>query len=206
MFLLSDTDLAGKVLGCADGPAGFNAGMARHSRSIISCDPLYQFSTAQIRQRIDETYADVIAQTYLNLDRFVWTDIPSVEELGRLRLSAMNEFLEDFDRGKREGRYVVAELPDLPFSDRAFDLALCSHFLFLYSPLLSLEFHRRAIAAMCAVAREVRIFPLLTFDADVSPYLDSILKGLSESGRNVSVERVAYEFQRGGSEMLRILS
>ena len=44
--------------------------------------------------------------------------------------------------GRADGRYVEAELPTLPFADRSFDLALCSHLLFLYSVQLGEEFHR----------------------------------------------------------------
>ena len=83
-----------------------------------------------------------------------------MEELGQLRMAAMEEFLLDYDRGKAEGRYVNAELPNLPFQDHIFDLALCSHFLFLYSSTLDGEFHIAAIREMCRVAHQVRIFPL----------------------------------------------
>jgi hypothetical protein len=204
MFGLGDVDLRSKVLGCADGPANFNAKMAERGHHVVSCDPLYQFSRSQIKERIDETYDNVIAQTYGNLERFLWTTITSVEHLGRLRLAAMNDFLADYDQGRQDGRYVAAELPDLPFTERSFDLALCSHFLFLYSPILSLEFHEKSIAAMCSIAAEVRIFPLLTYNSERSPYLEPIISNLRESGKKVSVERVTYEFQRGANEMLRI--
>ena len=205
MFRLSEGDLQLKILGCADGPAGFNARMAKRGHATVSCDPLYQFSAPQIRQRIEETYENIIAQTYDNLDRFLWTTITSVDNLGRVRRAAMNEFLDDYDQGQRDGRYVAAELPDLPFAAGTFDLALCSHFLFLYSPILSLELHERAIAAMCAVANEVRVFPLLTYDSDRSPYVEPIVAALRTAGKTASIERVSYEFQRGGNEMLRIL-
>jgi hypothetical protein len=74
----------------------------------------------------------VLEQTRLNAGQFVWDAIPSVEDLGRVRMAAMRGFLEDYEQGKSEGRYVDAELPALPFPDASFDLALCSHLLFLY--------------------------------------------------------------------------
>jgi hypothetical protein len=206
MFALTNADLERSILSCADGPAAFNAKMIQRGIRVVSCDPLYQFSPAQIRKRIDETYENVIEQTHRNVERFVWTRIRSVEELGQVRRAAMDEFLNDLDRGKAEGRYVIAELPDLPFLPRSFDLAVCSHFLFLYSPILTLSFHINAVAAMCAVAREVRIFPLLTYDGEPSPYLEQIVESVCLTGRTANIERVPYEFQRGGNEMLRILS
>jgi hypothetical protein len=76
-------------------------------------------------------------------------------------MAAMRQFLDDYAQGRRDGRYLPAELPELPFAGASFDLALSSHFLFLYSTQLGSEFHRAAVREMCRVAAEVRIFPLL---------------------------------------------
>ncbi len=50
--------------------------------------------------------------------------------------------------GKTQGKYIPGELPELPFEDQAFDIALSSHFLFLYTDNLTLEFHITAIYEM----------------------------------------------------------
>ena len=204
MFALTDTDLTLKILGCADGPANFNAQMHQKGHHVISCDPLYQLTAEQIQQRIEATYQDVITQTHRNQEKFLWDTIASPEELGRLRLAAMSNFLEDYAQGKSEGRYFLAELPYLPFPTLSFDIALCSHFLFLYSANFTLEFHQQAIEAMCRVAHEVRIFPLLTYNAEPSPYVAPVVEHFQSSGFEVSLETVVYEFQRGGNQMLRI--
>jgi len=146
----------------------------------------------------------VIGQTHNNKDKFVWDVITSVEELGRLRLAAMNTFLADYQDGQALGRYVPAELPHLPFAARAFDLALCSHFLFFYGDQLSLEFHKNSVDELCRVAREVRLFPLLTYNTEPSPFVRPVIQHLEDSGRTVSVRKVPYEFQRGGNMMLTI--
>ncbi len=136
---------------------------------MVSCDPLYQFSAGQIKQRIDDTYENVIGQTRQNQEKFVWDLIASPDELGRVRLKAMSEFLTDYERGRKTGRYIPAQLPDLPFASLSFDLALSSHFLFLYSDSFSLAFHKNAVDELCRVAREVRIFPLLNYNAERVP-------------------------------------
>ena len=134
MFALTDVDLRGRVLGCGDGPASFNVEATRRGAQVVSCDPLYQFSAAEIRQRIDETAAEVLEQARRNAHEFVWDEaIPDLATLKRVRMSAMTAFLEDYETGRVEGRYLDAGLPSLPFADGAFDLALCSHFLFLYA-------------------------------------------------------------------------
>jgi len=206
MFHLSEEDLSRKILGCADGPASFNAGMFRRGHRVVSCDPLYQFSAEQIKRRIDATYEEVIGQTILNQEKFVWDLIASPDELGRLRLEAMCDFLGDYDSGKRDGRYVAGPLPDLPFAPKSFELALCSHFLFFYSDSLSQAFHEQALDELCRVAREVRVFPMLTYNAEPCPFVAPIREHLEKMGRVVSIEKVPYEFQRGGNMMMKIIS
>jgi hypothetical protein len=119
-------------------------------------------------------------------------------------MHAMRTFLDDFDAGRAAGRYVDAELPSLPFPDLSFDLALCSHFLFLYTSQLGEAFHHAAIGEMCRVAGEVRVFPLLALGAQPSQLADRCAAALGDLGFEVSRQRVPYEFQRGGNEMMRV--
>lgn len=204
MFALSSDDLHARILGCADGPASFNAEATAAGFSVVSCDPLYRCTTEQIRQRICESSEVVLEQTRRNQREFVWTSIHSIEELRELRMSSMEKFLTDFDTGKQQGRYVDAELPRLPFDDGAFGLAVCSHFLFLYSDQFTEDFHVAAIREMSRVAREVRIFPLLSLGAERSRHVDPVRERLRRGAYLVTIERVPYEFQRGGNQMMRI--
>jgi hypothetical protein len=204
MFALTEGDLRGKILGCADGPASFNAEAAQRGCRVVSCDPLYAFDPSEIRQRIEATSQEVLDQTRQNQHEFVWTTITSIEELGRMRMEAMQRFLADYEAGKRDGRYVDAQLPVLPFPDKSFDLAVCSHFLFLYSDQLGEDLHQAAVVELCRLASEVRVFPLLALGAVRSPHVPRISASLRRLGYLVSIERVPYEFQRGGNEMMRI--
>ena len=204
MFNLTPEDLKLKILGCGDGPASFNSEMTKRGYHVISIDPLYQFTTQQIQERINETYDNVIGQTYQIQEKFIWERIPSVQALGDLRMASMNQFLEDYEKGKEEDRYLDAILPILSFNDKEFDLALSSHFLFLYTDILTFEFHIEAILEMCRVAKEVRIFPLLNVNSIFSPYVEKIISELDSLGKKAKIETVYYEFQKGGNQMLRI--
>jgi hypothetical protein len=204
MFDLQPDDLQRSILGCADGPASFNAEHTRRGGRVISADPVYEFGAEQLAQRIEETREDVIGQTRREQHRFVWDVIGSVDELARIRMAAMRTFLDDYETGKAEGRYLAAGLPDLPFDDGQFELALCAHFLFFYAEQLTPEFHGAAVRELCRVAREVRIFPLVDVNNAFSPHLDPILEELADAGLDASVREVPYEFQRGGNQMLRI--
>lgn len=130
MFSLTPADLKRKIMGCGDGPASFNAELTERGGNVTSIDPIYSFSSDRIRQWISETCDYVIDQIWKNKEKFVWQEIGSVEELARLRMSAMTKFLEDFPKGIMQKRYLAGELPSLPFGDKEFDLALCSHFYF----------------------------------------------------------------------------
>ena len=202
MFALSRRDLAKSILGCADGPASFNAEMAARGHQVVSCVPIYVFSARELRLRCDETYATMMGQMPAKLDNFVWDIMPSIEALGELRQTAMETFLRDFARSKRSGRYVASALPHLAFSDKAFDLALCSNFLFLYSEHMSEAFHTAALHELCRVAREVRVFPLLDLNGRLSPRLDPALRSLRRKGLSATVRTVPYEFVKGANEML----
>jgi hypothetical protein len=205
MFALAGADPHARVLGCADGPASFNAEATRRGMLVTSCDPLYRFDTRSIRDRIAETFQQIVDETRRNAGEFVWDPaIPSVDALACARTAAMDLFLDDFEAGRREGRYSDGELPSLPFADEAFDLALCSHFLFLYTKQLTQDFHVAAVRELRRVAREVRIFPLLALGGAPSWHVPLVADALRRDGFDVAIETVPYEFQRGGNQMMRV--
>ena len=204
MFDLTKNELELNILSCADGPASFNCEMTKRGRKVISCDPIYEFSAKQIQKQLEITFDKVMEETYKNQKNFVWNIIKSPEELGKVRMDAMNKFLSDFEQGKQQGRYLAQSLPSLPFKNKEFDLALCSHFLFLYTEQLSLEFHLASIMEMCRVAKEVRIFPLLDLNLNKSSHIPTICSELYKAVLNVEIKKVHYEFQNGGNEMMKI--
>lgn len=204
MFALKKADLENTIIGCGDGPASFNFEMYSSGKRVVSVDPIYQFSRQQITKRIKETYPVIMEQMHANKETFTWKHFESPEHLGRIRMAAMEQFLSDFELGREQGRYLSDELPVLPFEDQHFDLALSSHLLFLYSNHLSYDFHLYAIKEMLRVAREVRIFPLLTLDGTPYPQLQSVCDRLEENHHHFKIQTVEYEFQRGGNQLLRI--
>ncbi len=211
MFGLTSRDLRAKILDCASGPSSFNAEMTREGYEVVSCDPMYRFSVAEISGRIEEVFGLIMDGVWANRNGFAWREMGSPERLEEVRRSAMDMFMDDFPGGLGEGRYVEGELPTLPFDDGTFDLALCSHFLFTYSAQFSEGFHLASILEMCRVAGETRIFPLLASsvhacggEREVSPHLGPVIDELEKRGYEAHVEVVPYEFQKGGDEMLRV--
>ncbi len=202
MFGLSQGDLNNRILGCGDGPASFNVEATDLGHHVTSCDPVYQFQADEIRRRIEDVYPEIMAKMQQGADNYIWESLGSVERLGEVRMKAMSRFLSDFDAGCRQGRYVSASLPTLPFPDSEFDLALCSHYLFLYSDHVDGFAHLASMRELCRVASEVRVFPVVSLDGETSKHLDQVMTALSANGIDVSLQPVSYRFQKGATEML----
>jgi SAM-dependent methyltransferase len=204
MFSLGEGDSAKRILGVGDGPASFNAEATRNGWHVVSVDPIYRFSPGTIHDRFVATVDQVIDQVYSTPDRWVWSYHRGPEDLRSRREKVVRDFTADLMESPGSGRYVAAALPSLPFAAGSFDIALCSHFLFLYSSMFDLQFHIDSISEILRVARQARIFPILDLDQNESNHLDGVVSRLRSDGYTVRRERVAYELQKGGNEQLVI--
>ena len=204
MFALTPGDLACGVLDCGGGPASFAAEANASGQHVVAVDPIYAFSGDEIRARFDSTAGPMLAQVRATPDDWTWSFHRDPDDLLANRRAALEVFLADYDAGLRAGRYVIGELPSLPFRSGSFGLALCSHLLFLYSALLTADFHIRALRELCRVAGEVRVFPLLTLQRQPSPHLPAVRAALATDGWQTDIQVVPYELQRGGNQMLRV--
>lgn len=203
IFKLTDSNLNNKIISFGDGPASFNSEMTQLDKKVVSLDPIYQFTKEALKQRIDETKETVLEQMRTNQENFVWKNIKNVEELEQIRMSAMSNFVDDFELGKKQQRYVYHELPNATkYNTQEFDLGLSSHFLILYSQL-GLDFHIQSITEMLRISKEIRIFPILNLNATKSEVLDGIITHFN-SDFDVNIESSDYEFQKNGNQMLVI--
>jgi len=202
MFGLSDDDLKRRILGVADGPADFNREATARGATVVSIDPIYHLAPEVIDRQIEKASEIVRRHVEETRDDFVWDRFRSPEELTAVRIDTMRRFLADFPKGLAERRYRPGGLPKLDLPDGQFDLALCSHFLFLYSTAFDLDFHLRSIRELLRVATEVRIFPLLNLVGERSEHLDPVIETITAEGFCAEIHKVDYEFQKGGNEML----
>ncbi len=202
MFLLSSNDLKKKIAGFGDGPASFNCEADRLGYDVISFDPLYVFSKKQIAQRIEETKEIVIKQMSENMDNYNWRSIKNIDELEKIRLSAMNEFLEDYEKGKSEGRYICAGLPERINIEKYFDIGLSSHFLLMYKNL-GYDFHIKSINEMLRLCKEIRIAPIVDLNGNSSKLTEKVIEYYSKD-YNVNVAKTDYDFLKNGNRVLVI--
>jgi hypothetical protein len=199
---LSEQDiLTNKIISFGDGPASFNAEATKKGSHIVSVDPIYKFSIKEIEDRIYETKDIILEQARINEQNYKWTNIKNLKELEHLRMSAMRLFLDDFEQGLSEKRYVCGELPDrIMFPNDSFDIGLSSHFLLLYSGL-GRDFHIHSIKEMLRVCREIRIFPICNLDSYKTDLLNEVIDYFSKTVR-VGIVPSTYEFQKNANEML----
>jgi len=203
MFQLTDEDLLNKIIGFGDGPASFNCEASKLGYKVTSLDPIYQFSGENIGKRIIEIKDIVIEQTKNNANNYVWTELKNLDELERVRMSAMKTFLDDYEKGKSENRYIYHELPQkTPFDDQTFDLGLSSHFLLMYTSL-GYDFHIKSINEMLRLCKEIRIFPIVDLDAKESKITNKVIEYF-KNNYIVNIISTSYEFQKGGNLMLSI--
>jgi hypothetical protein len=57
---------------------------------------------------------------------------------------------------------------------------------------------------MLRVAREIRLFPLMTLMLKPSPYVETLIRELESQGYVVQIQTARYQIQRGGNQMLSI--
>lgn len=203
MFQLSDIDLERKIIGFGDGPASFNYEATAKGYSVVSLDMVYQFTNDQLRNRIEETKDIVLEQAKKNANNYSWTKIKNIHELEKLRMGAMSLFLQDYDIGKHEKRYIFHELPaKTQFEDGAFDIGLSSHFLLMYTSL-GFDFHINTIDEMLRICKEIRITPIVDLDGNPSELTERIIQHYQNSYR-VTVAATSYKFLKNGNQFLRI--
>lgn len=203
MFLLNENDLEKQIAGFGDGPASFNYEAHCLGYDITSYDPIYQFSKMELEQRIDEVREIVMEQMKENKDNYVWTRIKDLNALEQTRMSAMKLFLDDFETGLSEKRYVYHELPEqLALEDDYFDIGLSSHFLLMYTSL-GYDFHIKAMTEMLRVCKEIRIFPVVDLDAIQTDLISSVIDYFKKR-YFVELIETDYQFQKNANKMLLI--
>ena len=204
MFALSERDLELTILGCGDGPASFNAEASRRGSRVVSCDPIYEWSASEIRGRVAETYEQIIEQTRRNAGEFVWTSIPSVEELGRRRMGAMEHFW-------------TTTMPGKPRADTSTVRCRCCRSLMARSTSRCARIccfstrsswaktsTRRPFASSAAWRAKCASFRCWRWAAGDRRMSIRSPPPLVPPGTARIIETVPYEFRRGGNQMMKI--
>ena len=203
MFGLCDTELNGKIAGFADGPASFNAECCQQGGQVVSFDPVYRYPVEKLELCLQEAkrlmFEDICKNTPLDGS----IAARNIDELEKHHMEATRTFLDDYEKGKTEGRYIDHELPfKIPFPDYSFDLGLSSHFLMLY-PGLGINFHLQALEEMLRICHEIRVFPTVDKTGKPCGLTDRLIGHFCEDYK-VTLKKTACHYMNGAHEMLVI--
>src|SRR5260370_30879504 len=111
MFDLTETDLRRKILGCGDGWASFNAEMTTRGSSVISCDPIYGHSAAEIDRQFERSLQPVLSQVRANPRNYVWSFHRDLDSLPQYREAAMRTFVSDYPWPLAAAPYLAQSFP-----------------------------------------------------------------------------------------------
>src|SRR5207245_16583 len=93
VFRVGPEDLSSVILDCCGGPASFNAEMTARGCRVISVDPIYSYSGAEIRGRFEATLPTMLSQVRATLDDWTWSFHRDPDDLCANRRAVMERFL-----------------------------------------------------------------------------------------------------------------
>src|SRR6266542_781212 len=192
-FALDLESLRGKaVLDVASGVSSFCAEAQGLGLEVMAFDSIYELAGEEIRRRC-EPDLDQVIQAVGKLETYRWDFYRSPEVLRGFRERAYRAFLDDYRRGQGI-RYLAGNLPNLPFRDERFDLALVSYLLFVYEEQFDYEFHRQSLLEIMRVTRgEARLYPIVSFEASRCRDLDRLRE--DPALRHLGFEEVETDFE-----------
>lgn len=204
MFALDERELLnGPVLDCPAGPSSFTAEAGARGHRVTACDMLYNLPARELEAMGNRDMDIIRPQMEESAHLFHWDYYGDQTGHMRNRAAALARFIADYEAGAKNGRYVYAELPRLPFADRSFALVLSSHFLFVYGDRLPPSFHAQSLKEMARVSYgETRVYPLIGHDARPYPDMDVVLKLLELNGVRAETRPTPFEFLKGAKKML----
>lgn len=202
MFLLTDDELlAGPILDCPGGASPFGAQVRGRDGNVVSVDPAYRLTRAELADRIANDLAHVAGWTAANPGNFDWTYLGSPSAFARMFEVAAELFLSDYSPDGE--RYVAAQLPELPIADGTFRLALSSHLLFCYPEYLDYDQHLAGVLELMRVTTdELRLFPVVDTAGAAYPRMDELRAELADKGVETELRAAKASFVAGGEIML----
>lgn len=204
MFALEDGDLAKKIIEVASGPSSFNMEMTQHGQKVVSIDEMFGLPMDELKEHAEAEFAKHVTAIKAHASKFNWGDYGQLEELVKSRRAGMQKFFSDFVAGSTERRYRPGTAIQLPEADFKYDIALISHHLLSKFDEESINYDINVIKELVRVADEVRIFPLLDNNADISEAVGPVMLALQQDDIAVEIKEVPYNLQDKANAMMRV--
>lgn len=204
MFNLKEVNKKEKILDVASGVSSFCKEATEKGYDVTSSDRIYYFSPNELEKKCGEDLNTTIEKLSEVRDLYQWEFFKDVTELKDQRIKAYKNFIEDFRQNGSE-KYVYAEYPRSDFKNNQFTITLVSHFLFMYDEHFNYDFHKDTIKELMRItSKEIRIFPIVNLKGKRSSFVSELIKDKDFHHYKIEIEKVDYEFVKGGNEMLII--
>jgi hypothetical protein len=192
-----------KILDVASGVSSFGAEARRSGLAVTAFDAIYELPAEAIEPRC-AVDLDHVTDAIRDLKTYRWDFYESPEKLRTFRERAYRDFLADYRAGDK-ANYVPGRLPVLPFRDGEFDLTLVSYLLFVYEEQLDYEFHQQSLREIMRVTcGEARVYPIVTFEAKRSSYLERLRADPEMAQFDFDVVQTDFEFLLNSNFYLRV--
>jgi hypothetical protein len=197
-----------KIIDCPSGASSFVAEINDYVKNakVVGCYPLFDKSLDYLKRKGQEDILYVVEKVKSTAYLYNWSYYRTLENLTDHRKIALHKFLLDYRQGQHEHRYIKANLPELPFEDKSFDLVLNGHFLFTYANKFDFEFHVSSILELFRISsKEVRIYPIQEGSLKPYSFMNELISELKGHGIDYEILKVPFEFQRGSNKVLRLI-
>lgn len=203
MFDLQEADYRKSILDFPGSISSFNAEVYQKVHRVVSGDAIYGMSMEAMQdyaQKLLKLNCDYLTD---NADAVLKLGAAALEPIFKMWRANADIFLEDYMTGKKQARYQQVLMPNLPYANHEFQLALCSDYVFNRHVQNDCR-PDQVVAELCRVAEEVRIFPLLTEAGEVSEWLGPLMLDLQNRNHGIEIRQVPFENVKGGNAMLRV--
>ncbi|MFX1394079.1 MAG: hypothetical protein ACFFAH_10935 [Promethearchaeota archaeon] len=193
------------ILDVGSGVSSFCAEASKIRMNVIAMDPIYDYDSIELEFKCSKDLNLIIKELNGVEHLYKWEIFRSKEELKKQREKAYKAFIKHYkyNRGKQ---YISEKMPKTTFKNNQFDIIISSHLLFLYDHIYDYSFHKESIIEMLRIcSKEIRIFPLVNLYGKTSTFLQEFLNDANFMHYKRLIERVDYEFIRGGNKFLRII-
>lgn len=205
MFDLPEAALSMRFLEFQSGVSAFQADLRSKASHLVSYDTWFDLNKDALQQKIETSFSARLDQIRQRAEAFDLSRYDgSLDKLVAYRRQGITEFLQDYELGHAEGRYLYASQSRLPFPNFFFDYVLSAHHFFSITAPQTVDYYLNTIEELARVAKEVRIFPLVDAQGVPSELLGPVILALQQKNYGIEVRDVAYHLQPKGNAMLRI--
>lgn len=203
IFDLKPEDYEKTILDFPGSISSFNADAHLKGAHITSSDAIYRLNIEEMRDYANNLFEMNAAYLKKHANKILKEGDQALDSIFAMWERNKLHFLQDYAAGKRQGRYESVLMPELPYVNHQFQLALCSDYVFCRHAQNSCR-PEQVVFELCRVSEELRIFPLLTEKGEISEWLGPVMLELQNNNYGIEIREVSFKNLIGANAMLRV--